>query len=82
VGVFNQCFLHASMAHALELKRMLTNVRKSNSQSMNAYLRHIADSLAAVSSPVPSSNLVHYTLLGLGREYETLVLPLLMYRCT
>jgi len=66
------------MARALELKRTLTNIRKSDSQSMDAYLREIknlADNLAAVNSPVPS-DLVHYTLLGLGREYETLVTTL------
>lgn len=43
---------------------------------MDAYLREIktiADNLATVSSPIASSDHVHYTLLGLGQEYETLV---------
>ncbi|KAJ8421478.1 hypothetical protein Cgig2_018424 [Carnegiea gigantea] len=39
-------------------------------------LETIADSLVAVNSPVPSSDLVYYTLLGLGWEYETLVTTL------
>ena len=67
------------MARALELKHMLTTVRKSDSQSMDDYLRHIkniADNIAVVNSPVPQSDLVHYNLLGLGHEYETLVTTL------
>jgi len=67
------------MARALEVKRMLTNIRKFDLQSMDAYLReikNIVDSLAAINCTVPSSDLVHYTLLGLGQEYETLVTTL------
>ena len=62
-------FMHPSMARALELKRMLTNIKKGDTQSMDAYLHEIktiADNLATVNSPVPQSDLVHYTLLGLG----------------
>jgi len=43
---------------------------------MDAYLREImtiANSLATVNSPAPFSDLVCYTLLGLGLEYNTLV---------
>ena len=76
----NQCFIHSSMALALELKRMLTNIRKRDSQPMDTYLREIktiADNLASVNKPVSQSDLVHYTLMGLGRNYETW-LPLLL----
>ena len=75
----NNRFLHSSMARALELKRMLTTVRESDYQSMDDYLRHIkniADNIAVVNSPVPQSDLVHFALLGLGRDYETLVTTL------
>ena len=71
--------MHSSMARALELKRMLTNIKKSATQTMDSYLpeiKTIVDNLATVNSLVPSSDLIHYTLLGLGREYETLVTTL------
>ena len=48
-------FNTASLARALDLKCMLTNVSKSPDQSMDDYLRHIktlVDSLAAIQSPV------------------------------
>ena len=69
-------FRHSSMARAMELKQLLTNLKKSDSQSMDAHLREIKtiyDSLASVNCPVPQSNLVHYTLLGLGRDYEVII---------
>jgi len=72
-------FRHSSMARAIELKRQLVNIKKSDSQTMDAYLREIktiSDNLASVSCSVPSSDLVHYALLRLGREYESLVTTL------
>ena len=68
-----------SMAYALELKRMLVNIGNGESQSMDAYLRNIktiADNLTSVNASVSQSDLVHYNLMGLGREYETLVTTL------
>ncbi|KAJ8439299.1 hypothetical protein Cgig2_006435 [Carnegiea gigantea] len=64
---------------ALELKCMLTTIHKSDSQSMDAYLcdiKTITDNLAVVNSLIPQSDLVHYALLGLSQEYETLVTTL------
>ena len=46
---------------------------------MDAYLyeiKTIIDSLVDVNIPIPSFDLVYYTLLGLGREYESLVITL------
>ena len=46
---------------------------------MDAYLHYIkmiVDNLASVNSSVPQSDFMHYTLLGLGREHETLVTTL------
>ncbi|KAJ8423726.1 hypothetical protein Cgig2_011147 [Carnegiea gigantea] len=40
---------------------------------LHTWLHTITDSLAAINSPAPSSDLVHYTLLGLGQVYNTLV---------
>ena len=71
--------MHLSIARALELKRMLTNICKSDTQTMNAYLREIKfiiNNLASVNSPISSTDLMHYILTGLVREYETLVTTL------
>ena len=68
--------MHSSMARVLKLKRILANVHKGNSQTMDAYLREIkaiADNLVSINSAIPTTDLVHYTLMGLGREYKTLV---------
>ncbi|KAJ8420266.1 hypothetical protein Cgig2_023853 [Carnegiea gigantea] len=57
------------MVCVLELKRVLTNIKKGDDQTMDAYLQKIktiTDNLATVNSPIASSDLVHYTLLGLG----------------
>ena len=46
---------------------------------MDAYLREIktiADNLTSVNNPVSQSNLVHHTLMRLGRDYETPVTTL------
>jgi len=69
-------FMDASQAKSIELKRQLTTMRKSESMTIDQYLREaktIADSLAAINSPVSSQDLIDHVLLGLGREYDTLV---------
>ena len=57
------------MARALELKRMLTNVRKSDSQIIDAYLHEIktiVNNLAPVNQPISPSDLVHYIVYTYG----------------
>ena len=52
----------------------LITLRKTVSMSIDQYLREakqIVDSLVAISSPVPSLNLIDHVLLGLGKEYDT-----------
>lgn len=53
-----QCrYMDASQVKSVELKRQLTTMRKNDSMSIDQYLREakqIADSLAAINSPVSS----------------------------
>jgi len=66
----------ASQAKSIELKRQLTTLRKDDKMSIDQYLRNakqLADSLAAINSPVPSQDFIDHVLLGLGKEYDTLV---------
>ncbi|KAG5596576.1 hypothetical protein H5410_037808 [Solanum commersonii] len=67
---------YASQAKSVELKCQLTTMRKADSMTIDKYLReakNIIDSLAAINSPVPIQDFVDHVLLGLGREYDTLV---------
>jgi len=67
------------MARAVELKQMLINIRKTDTQTMDAYLRDmktITDNLASINSPMSQIDLAHHNLMGVGREYETLVTTL------
>jgi len=67
------------MAGAFKFKRILTNMHKSESQTMDVCLREIKtipDNLASSNYPGCQTDLVHYALMGLGREYETLVTTL------
>ncbi|KAL9265462.1 Retrovirus-related Pol polyprotein from transposon RE1-like protein, partial [Drosera capensis] len=69
-------FMSICMARSMELKRKLTSLRKASSDSMKKYLRDIkilADSLAAINSPVSNDDLIEHTLMGLGTEYESLI---------
>ena len=61
-------FNMASLAHALDLKCMLTNLPKDDNQSMEDYLRTIktiADSLAVIQPHVSNFELIQYTTIGL-----------------
>jgi len=61
---------------ALDLKRMLTNQHKEDHQSVEDYLRvikTIADSEAAIQSPVSDLELIQFTTAGLPPEYDTFV---------
>ncbi|CAH9106260.1 unnamed protein product [Cuscuta epithymum] len=60
----------------MELKRMLSHVKKKDSQNMDQYLLEIklmADNLAAINSPVSNKDLIEYAILGPGRDYESLI---------
>jgi len=51
----------------MDLRRNLSNLSKDPKQSMDDYLRgikHIADSLASIRTPVPYPELVQLTLNG------------------
>ena len=66
-------FNMASLARAMDLKRMLMNLDKCESQSMEDFLRgvkSIADSLASIQSFVLDLDLVQYTLNALGPDYD------------
>ncbi|KAH0698710.1 hypothetical protein KY284_012925 [Solanum tuberosum] len=69
-------YMDASQEKSVELKRQLTTLHKTDSMSVDQYHREakqIVNSLAAINSPVPSQNLIDHVLLGLGKEYDTLV---------
>ena len=77
-------FMHASMARSMEWKGLLTHIKKSDSQSMDGYLREIkliADSLAAIQCHVSNQDLVQHTLFGLDRDSNSdhIVTTLLHY---
>ncbi|KAJ8437471.1 hypothetical protein Cgig2_002972 [Carnegiea gigantea] len=48
----------------------------STSRSLHGYSQFEVGSSSSAPLPVPQSDFMHYTLLGLGREYETLVTTL------
>lgn len=69
-------FMSTSLARSMDLKRLLSNVSKRENQSTDKYLhdiKMIADSLVAINSPVSSQDLIHYVILDLGNNYESLV---------
>ncbi|CAH9058461.1 unnamed protein product [Cuscuta epithymum] len=68
--------MSASLARSMELKRQLTTSRKGPNQSVEHYLRDIkiiADNLASINDPVAPRELFKTILMGLGRDYESLI---------
>jgi len=68
--------MDASQAKLIDLKRQFTTLHKADSISIDQYLRdakQIADSLAAINSPVSNQDFIDHVLIGLGKEYDTLV---------
>jgi len=66
----------ASLAHALDLKRMLTNISLEPDQSMDSYLQSIktnADALAAIQLPISDFELIQLTTTSLLEEYDSFV---------
>ncbi|KAL2902331.1 Retrovirus-related Pol polyprotein from transposon RE1 [Bienertia sinuspersici] len=75
-------FMSASLARSMELKHTLSFIQKSESQSMDQYLRDIkvlVDSFAAINSPISLPDLIQYTLNGLGPDYDSLVTTILHF---
>ncbi|CAH9134817.1 unnamed protein product [Cuscuta epithymum] len=69
-------FMSASLPRCMELKRLLSTIKKKETQSMELYLRDIknlVDPLAAINSPVSDKELLQSILAGLGPEYRSLV---------
>ncbi|CAH9125443.1 unnamed protein product [Cuscuta epithymum] len=69
-------FMSASLPRSMELKRLLSTIKKKENQSMELYLReikNIVDPLAAINSPVSDKELLEYILAGLGPEYKSFV---------
>ncbi|CAH9096903.1 unnamed protein product [Cuscuta epithymum] len=67
-------FRSASLARAMTLRRLLSNVKKKENQSMENYLREIhalVSELATINSPVSDKEVLQTTLMGLGPEYES-----------
>ncbi|CAH9108873.1 unnamed protein product [Cuscuta epithymum] len=69
-------FMSACISRSIELKRLLSHMKKKESQTMDQYLLEIkllADSLAAINAPVSGRDQIEYAILGLGRRYESVL---------
>ncbi|CAH9068763.1 unnamed protein product [Cuscuta epithymum] len=69
-------FMSACFTRSIELKRALSHVKKKDNQTMDQYLLEIkitADNLATINSPVSNWDLIEYAIIGLGRDYESLI---------
>ncbi|OVA12015.1 hypothetical protein BVC80_1483g3 [Macleaya cordata] len=68
-------FASSSQARVMQLQLQLSRTKKGSSSIMEylTTITSIADRLAAVSKPVPDSDLVLYALGGLGPEYGSFV---------
>jgi len=67
-----QCFNVASLARALDLKRMLTNLSLGNDQTIDSYLqsiKSITDSLVAIKSPFFDIELIQLTTVIISNDY-------------
>ncbi|CAH9097369.1 unnamed protein product [Cuscuta europaea] len=75
-------FMAAILARSMELKHTLLCTKKKENQSMEEYvhgIQTIAEYLSAINAPVSNADLIEYTLLGLGPDYESLVGPLTLF---
>ena len=63
-----------SLARALDLKRMLTNL--SLGLTVDSYLwsiKTIVDSLTAIQSPLTNLEFMQFTIAGLSKDYNSIV---------
>ncbi|CAH9108519.1 unnamed protein product, partial [Cuscuta europaea] len=68
--------MSVSLPRCMELKQLLSSIKKKESQSMEFYLREIknvVDALAAINSPVSDKEMLQAILAGLGTEYRSFV---------
>jgi len=66
----------ASLARALDLKRILTNISLECDQTMDSYLRSIktiVDAIAAIEFPISDLGLIQLTTAGLLDDYDSFV---------
>ncbi|CAH9114549.1 unnamed protein product [Cuscuta europaea] len=69
-------FMNACRARSIEHKRQIYHIKKKESHTIDAYLLEIkllVDALTAINSPVSNRDLLEYTIIGLGPEYESLL---------
>ncbi|CAH9090764.1 unnamed protein product, partial [Cuscuta epithymum] len=69
-------FQSACLARSMELKRLLSHIKKKENQTIDQYLLEIkilADSLSLINSPVSNKDLIEYAINGLGPAYESLI---------
>ncbi|CAH9095552.1 unnamed protein product [Cuscuta europaea] len=75
-------FMAACVARSMELKRLLSALKKKEDQSMDGYLREIivlTDVLNAINSPVSNRELLQTTIEGLGPEYESVITSVTLF---
>lgn len=68
-----RCFASLSRSHIIQLKTQLQSIKQAN-QSITEYsqkIKHMSDTLAAVSSPVDNEDLIIHTKNGLPQEYSS-----------
>jgi len=66
----------ASLARALDLKCMLTNITMGTDQTMESYfhsIKTIADALAVIQTPISDLELIQLTTIGLPTDYDSVV---------
>ncbi|CAH9053256.1 unnamed protein product [Cuscuta epithymum] len=75
-------FMAACVARSIELKRILSSLKKKDDQSMDDYLREIivlTDSLNSINSPISNRELLQQTVAGLGHEYESVITSVTLF---
>ncbi|CAH9106497.1 unnamed protein product [Cuscuta epithymum] len=69
-------FMNACRARSIELKRQISHIKKKETQTIDQYLleiKLIVDALNMIKSPVSNRDVLEYTIIGLGPEYESLL---------
>ncbi|CAH9076156.1 unnamed protein product [Cuscuta epithymum] len=72
----------ACVARSIELRRLLSALKKKDDQSMDDYLREVIvliDSLNTINSPVSNRELIQSMIQGLGPEYESVITSVTLF---